>query len=129
MENKLENKERFFAMYWGQKVMKKNIDGLENFITEPDGFIRSISNEVFLVLKPLSAISDEDASSLRGFINKGDFLFYLRKCKNQYDFIDSNLSLENLDYLRSRGYALPWMGLSVEELVNRGWVKLKGETK
>ena|SRR5690606_29772386 len=31
-----------------------------------------------------------------------------------------------IDYLRSRGYALPFMGLSVEELVNRGWVKLKG---
>lgn len=33
------------------------------------------------------------------------------------------------DYLRSRGYALPWFGLSVEELVNRGWVKLKEAIK
>lgn len=32
-----------------------------------------------------------------------------------------------IDYLRSKGYALPWMGLSVEDLVNAGWVKLKGE--
>jgi hypothetical protein len=29
------------------------------------------------------------------------------------------------DYLRSKGYALPWMGLSVDELVEYGWVKLK----
>lgn len=33
------------------------------------------------------------------------------------------------DYLRSRGYALPWFGLLVEELVNRGWVKLKEAIK
>lgn len=29
------------------------------------------------------------------------------------------------DYLRSKGYALPYLDLSVEELVSYGWVKLK----
>jgi hypothetical protein len=29
------------------------------------------------------------------------------------------------DYLRSKGYALPWMDLSVEDLVEYGWIKLK----
>lgn len=29
------------------------------------------------------------------------------------------------DFLRSRGYALPYMGISVEEQVSRGWIKLK----
>jgi hypothetical protein len=29
-----------------------------------------------------------------------------------------------VDYLRSKGYALPWMGLSVEEMVQAGWIKL-----
>lgn len=42
---------------------------------------------------------------------------------------DAERILEVTDFLRSRGYALPWMGLSVEKLVNRGWVKLKGESK
>ena len=28
------------------------------------------------------------------------------------------------DFLRSKGYALPWMGLSVEKLVEYGWVVL-----
>ncbi|OPC11944.1 hypothetical protein BAX93_05435 [Elizabethkingia meningoseptica] len=32
-----------------------------------------------------------------------------------------------IDYLRSKGYALPWMGLSVEKLVEYGWVKLKNK--
>lgn len=29
------------------------------------------------------------------------------------------------DYLRSQGYALPWMGLSIDDLIKYGWVKLK----
>jgi len=28
------------------------------------------------------------------------------------------------DYLRSKGYAFPWMGLSVNEMVEAGWIKL-----
>jgi len=34
-------------------------------------------------------------------------------------------SLVFTDYLRSNGYALPWMGLSVIEQINRGWVKIR----
>ncbi|TDO21917.1 hypothetical protein [Pedobacter duraquae] len=30
-----------------------------------------------------------------------------------------------VDYLRSKGYALPWMGLSVEKQIEYGWIKLK----
>jgi hypothetical protein len=33
--------------------------------------------------------------------------------------------LKMSDYLRTKGYALPWMDLSVEDLVEYGWVKLK----
>ena len=33
--------------------------------------------------------------------------------------------LHVFDYLRSKGYALPWMDLLVEDLVEYGWVKLK----
>lgn len=32
-----------------------------------------------------------------------------------------------IDFLRSRGYAVPWMGLSVNEMVKYGWIKLKIE--
>ena len=35
--------------------------------------------------------------------------------------------IQSLDYLRSKGYALPYMDLSVEDLVEYGWVKLKEE--
>jgi hypothetical protein len=32
-----------------------------------------------------------------------------------------------VDYLRSKGYALPFLGMSVEEQINLGWIKLKEE--
>lgn len=123
MENNLENKEIFFALYWGQKCAFMRRPHEPEYLEKVSDY--SIAWVSYLELKPLSSISDEDASSLRGFINKGDFLFYLRKCKNQYNFIDSNLSLGDLDYLRSKGYALPFHNLSVEDLIRYGWIKLK----
>lgn len=30
-----------------------------------------------------------------------------------------------IDYLRSKGYALPYLGISVEEQIEFGWIKLK----
>ena len=30
-----------------------------------------------------------------------------------------------VDYLRNKGYALPWMNLSVQDMVDYGWIKLK----
>lgn len=30
-----------------------------------------------------------------------------------------------VDFLRSKGYALPWNGISVEEQIEFGWIKLK----
>jgi hypothetical protein len=38
--------------------------------------------------------------------------------------VSALLSLEIYDYLRSQGYVLPWRGLSVDELIEYGWVIL-----
>ena len=47
----------------------------------------------------------------------------------EYDEVDEykrpSRSLIGTDYLRSKGYALPYMDLSVEDLIDYGWVKLK----
>lgn len=141
LQDNLENKAKFFALHWGQRIMKKNIEGLENFITEPDGFLRSPSKETYLELKPLSQISDEDAVEVSKIINKqfpkvysiGDGEKFIEK------YIAGNILALNLSristlshiehYLRSKGYALPFMGMSVEDQISYGWVKLKGEIK
>jgi len=31
------------------------------------------------------------------------------------------------DYLRSKGYAVDWMGLTVNQMINYGWIKLQEE--
>lgn len=78
------------------------------------------------------------------FIDKSESLWYSIKHKKKVMMVDIDLdgyvfeyrddeegytrpsnSLAGADYLRSKGYALPWMGLSVEDLVNFGWIKLK----
>ena len=66
MENTLENKEKFFSMYWGQKVVafieSLNTLGVKQVRYEPRSVINfSDLEKSCLVLKLLSEISDEDA--------------------------------------------------------------------
>ena len=121
---------RFFAQYWGQKVMKKDIEGLENFYSEPDGFIRSMKADspLFLELKPLSKITDEDVEELLPLVS---FQFSSRYTDEQIkeeirkSVIDTEMMpLDLTDYLRSKGYALPFMEYSVDDLISFGWVQL-----
>lgn len=157
MENNLENKAKFFAQYWEQKVFKSSIN---QKAPHKNTFGKSIRHNDFLELKPLSSISDEDAIEVAQLITRfkwdldfgtkvikeeNQVIVYYDAVKNGYkhktsiydDFFSRSYSGEPVhelsgvvyDYLRSKGYALPYMGLSVEEQVNRGWVKLKGETK
>lgn len=105
-QNTLENKARFFAQYWGQYVLYFSSD----FLRKIDNLtLDSVENDDFLELKPLSHITDEDA------INLG--YGYASHLKSNLD--------RNIDQLRNLGFAVPWMDLSVEDLVEYGWVKLK----
>ena len=148
MENTLENKARFFAQYWGQKIIcfphNKNAIRYDN----PNKLLAgTFERNAYLELKPLSQISDEDAIELmrlkiesKGVVdietieieNKTlDGYTFIVKYKNWDDervgfvFNGHTNPLSFYDYLRSKGYALPWMDLSVEDLIKYGWVKLK----
>lgn len=168
MENNLENKAKFFAIYLDQEVYC--IEGWNRgaMICDAHKLVKEefyYLNKSFLILKPLSSISDEDAIEVvkimtfhdgkgliierkkHGEIEMYDryndephflntlffvpdpFEIFSRDDNRNWFQYDAERILEVTDFLRSRGYALPWMGLSVEEQVNRGWVKLKGETK
>jgi hypothetical protein len=120
-----ENKAKFFALYWMQDVLmckhyNKPITLIGNHI---DYLYCGDYSEYYLQLKPLSSISDEDKEavgleSYNQFDEKG---WYER---STFDELFYYWSFEDADYLRLKGYALPWMGLSVEELVEAGWIKL-----
>ena len=146
LENTLENKAKFFAQYFGQHVLYFSSD----FLRKIDNLtLDSIENDDYLELKPLSQISDEDA--IQGIMftyNKTyDELGEILEVKNYFTFSDitsielgrnfktyrqihhwngdRKIGSKECDYFRSKGYALPWMDLSVEDLVEYGWVKLK----
>jgi hypothetical protein len=106
-----ENKAKFFALYWGQEILN---DGIET-----GGNVGDCEEEMFLLLKPLSSISDEDA----------EFIDLQSEDYNEDGWFDGEgifyyWASVDVDYLRSKGYALPWMGLSVEEMVQADWIKL-----
>lgn len=128
-----ESKAKFFALYWGQLIglgLNGQLDINKSKFKAQSAFTECIE------LKPLSSISDEDA------IEYFDILWYENHKSKSKEFkidlgkdwansilsqrmglISSNL-IYGYDYLRSKGYALPWMGLSVEEMVEAGWIKL-----
>ena len=121
-QNTLENKARFFAQYWGQHVLYFSSDFLRkiDYLT-----IVGIENDDYLELKPLSQISDEDSIEIYKEFPafKSDIRNSVKELFKEFDVLE--LSLETGDYLRLKCYALPWMDLSVEDLVEYGWVKLK----
>lgn len=140
-----ENKGRFFAQYYGQEVYNPN-DG--NPIVMVSALTLMDVHNYHLLLKPLSAITDEDAIEVYrlyfGSDTAMDFTgdtgsayfqpkrvtpddFYVQRIISgeDYETGDFQKVIEVTDFLRSKGYAMPWMGLSVEEMIVANWIKLQ----
>lgn len=145
MENTLENKAKFFGQYAGQRICRYT-DWMESGYHIPR--IPDVQDNQHLELTPLSDITNEDA--IEGSIKiqrlnvdneiieikrYNSFISFkiihngcnFKTCYSFHHWANNpyQLSLEYCDYLRSKGYALPYMGLSVEKLIEYGWVKLK----
>lgn len=137
-ENTLENKAKFIALYWGQNVFKYDREGstidkfeIGNLQYIPKSRALDFS---FLELIALSKITDEDALELSKFKQKIDnetnmLVFNSKDSAIRYVKNNINLCLsgksKNVDWLRSKGYAVDWMDLSVEDLETYGWIKVK----
>ena len=128
MKNKeLENKTRFFAQYWGQKYILDN--GTLYWTVNHRAF--PVDETACLELKTLSKINDEDAMTAIRIVK-----VYVRK---DGAYVTEHVPIENIkksfldvpvwrldlaDFLRSKGYALPFMEYSIEDLINKGWIRL-----
>lgn len=142
MENTLENKARFLSLHVTQRlddlyynaiirgVVQVGISS-KNWIVKTQ-HLKIPVNEVCLPLKPLSSITNEDAIEVGRIVfpNLNDTQLILVKDGIVTMFesgwnVNGFKMLQIFDYLRSKGYALPWMGLSVEKQIQYGWVKLK----
>lgn len=141
MENNLENKTRFFAQYIHQRVLVGSItDNTIEVLRNAD--ISCIDNgeqKWFLLLNALSAITDKDALQLWNLLHDYSNAAHLTQAQliSQGRNIAKNMQYINgswlvslgatimcADFLRSKGYALPFNGLNVDEMVEHGWIKL-----
>ena len=112
-----QEKARFFALYYGQKVWCNPFSECQ-IIRGVDLF--SIEDNEYLNLVSLEYLSNKDANDI-DYFNKDEAI---------EDFNYEGLRCSySADILRSRGYALPYMGLSVEKLIEYGWIKLNVQPK
>lgn len=134
-DNNTQDRKRLFAQYFWQKVYKspyfEELDYLSgDKITFTTGY---------LLLTSLSAITKEHKQYLKellgidDFTNQDNATQFIKCLRDSRNWLmgnneDVQLLLQGCDYLRSKGYALPFMGISVEEQVSKGWIKLKGGT-
>ena len=117
-----ENKEKFFAQYWGQNVLSINGGEVREVTTDMNHVLcYDKMYESHLSIKSLSNITEED----KEYRHKLILEIYFDVSPQNRILLEHHYS----DYLRSKGYALPWMGLSVEEMIEAGWIKLKEENE
>lgn len=153
MENTIKNKSAFIGCYMNQPILYSKIWGnaVEVCFGYNPAIVND--NEAHLKLKQLYQIKDEEAIEIAKIrlktaglkVENGEYLV------NRHDNFDvsivfcsdgfhrsviiqensiihfdsfSQISIEEGDFLRSKGYAIPYMGLSVEKLVEYGWVVL-----
>ena len=109
---------RFFAQYWGTKTLYVGGVGL---VEIGKGGWNLKHPDFFLQLKPLSKITDEDAISMyRGLERNYESANQFLEDYKSIGFLEQS----EVDFLRSKGYAVPFMGHSVDDLVKIGWVQL-----
>lgn len=120
MENNRENKAKFFALYYGQrlKIYPITVSILKWEVTS-----QTIDNchNLTLGLTALSSISDDDHTAIM-FMRYGSVQPYKSFRKDKM-FV-GHFNQQQIDYLRSKGYAVPFMDLSVEQQLEYGWITL-----
>lgn len=124
--NNLENKVKFFALYWGQKLLTdKHGNPNRSWIDVESMYNTEAIKDGIIMLKPLSSISDEDAMVVcRMRVKKFEDAEEAKLICRAYFFGDLCLHRIIADELRQEGYALPWQAISVEQQIEYGWIKL-----
>jgi len=125
-EINIENKARFIALYtpYGE-IWKKSNEGHQ---------LKVATGNICLNVKPLSLISNEDVIQLsklmdenfEGFDHTDIPVEEIIEFRNDIVEVleEIHYPLVVSDFLRSRGYALPYLGISIEEQIEAGWIKL-----
>lgn len=145
-----QEKEQYFAQYWGQKAARYkgdpkivNVDsGLMNCLE----CFENVQDNAYLELAAVKNITDDDArgvAEIYGLVCVSkitrtdnaillqDGLYELRITFDGYIFARHNGEIYNIitlqahHYLQSIGYAQSFRNYSIEDLINEGVLKLK----
>lgn len=150
------DKLKFVALHWGQEFVYGNdiSEPYTNMFHVLKHLYNAPSADYKALLTPLPQITDEDAYYVGKNVNCWSWAERKQSFFENDDMKETHVAygkifasaigkeygpglshpfahnstdiLHGFDYLRSKGYALPWMGLSVDEMVAAGWIKLKG---
>lgn len=123
--NKTDVKCRFFAQYWGTKTMYVGGVGL---VEIGKGGWNLKHPDLFLELKSISNLSGNDAIKVSEIWGSkvhskilGNIITIRIGTKAESEVRNS---IGVIDFLRSKGYALPFMEYSVDDLISFGWVRI-----
>jgi len=152
MENTLENRIAFLGLYIEQvkkeaclvDIRPSSIITIQIQVDKPIELtpLSQITDEDAIEVAKLQAPTFDSQSKVLRFDNSIEIhrLNYVVKITHEISTFHRGIllmvggSVQNMyahdclvfiDYLRSRGYALPYLDASVEDLVKKGWVKLK----
>lgn len=106
-------KAQVFGQYLGQVAQWKNLDYTDKYETETmwDNVTYYIDNNAYLILKPLSSISDEDAIELIKLHGKTENPSYVKQSfiEKSQPFIRNWVmnNVMNYQFLQALGYDLP----------------------
>lgn len=138
-----EIKARIAALYYGQSIMQTTIKNNPHDLSgimrvEPLAFMEWDS-QYFLNVARVSSITDEDAIEVANiatgwnedeYLNPSDVPYWLDEiltgnCALTANYVSGYQIIDVIDCLRSKGYALPAFGYSVDELAEAGVFKIK----
>lgn len=112
-----QDKEAFFALYWGQNVHHYKL----TYSKPVDGH----NSTGYLKLKSLSSISDEDAievmAILNGLISTESMRINPESLLLSIVRMDGMASLKTFDFLRKQSYLLPFRNFTTDDILSFGW--------
>lgn len=134
-DKQAEDREAFYMQYFGQFVLTAidrdiNKIGCGVSIYNMSLLLDGTFSNHYLELKPLSAITDEDALEVARIldINHSGAVEDVKEWLNDghgFSRIKHKWEcLEIFDYLRSLGYLLPFRQFSTQQLLDMGWAKI-----
>ena len=134
MENTADNKQKFFALYWGQRLVMTEQDEPTTLSVVDTFIIDNAWESDYLELRTVDRLTDEELFEIGHKVYghpKPKMMMAFGKEAREMLQNEFNAGIKNgqanyglIDILRGFGIAIPFMGLSVDQLISYGWVKI-----